>query len=106
MDFLTRKLQTSYKELTTPCRQQYIVDKRWITILFYALKGERKSTIAKLLKIDINSVDNAIERAKPEIRLRARNLYNIYNGLPEIEENRYSILVPDYKHSKVVREWI
>lgn len=109
MDFLTEKLKTSYKELITPCRQQYIVDKRWIVINFYVLSGEKRSVIAKLLKIDRNSVDYAVDRSTNKIKLAAQNLYNIYNGLeplPQADNSHYTVLVPDYLHSRVVKEWI
>ena len=108
MKFLTKNLQTSYKELTGTCRKRYIRNKRWVVILFYILKGERQSTIARLLKIDRSSVRNAFRKAEPELRVEAQNFYNVYNNCKPIkfEPEQRLTLVPDYKHNKVVQKWI
>lgn len=108
MKFLTRNLETSYKELTSTCRKRYLRNKRWVAILFYILRGEKQTTIARLLKIDRASVRNAYRKAEFDLRIQAQNLYNIYNGFEPISFNneQHLAIVPDYKHSKVIREWI
>lgn len=112
LEFLTTELFTSMKVLAGKSKRQEDVDKRWTAVLFYKAMGKSNSEISRILHYERTSINHCLNRVKPAIIEKANELCKRFKNVESIltykqpEKRKEIRLVPDYLHSKVVKEEI